>query len=117
MKRPVCRGIWVASTKVRIPDVCVFPRHVPIKQVFTRPRLITIEVLSPEDRQSRIDERLSNFRDFGLPVIWVVDQEPRTGCDLSDRNWVRKKQFEAANSPIYLSLAELFKKIEDDKAN
>lgn len=38
----------VASTKVRIPDVCVFSRDVPIEQVFTRPQLIAIEVLSPE---------------------------------------------------------------------
>jgi Uma2 family endonuclease len=44
----------VASTKVRIPDVCVFSRDVPIEQVFTRPQLIAIEVLSPEDRRSRI---------------------------------------------------------------
>jgi Uma2 family endonuclease len=44
----------VASTKVRIPDVCVFSRDVPIEQVFTKPQLIAIEVLSPEDRRSRI---------------------------------------------------------------
>ena len=107
----------VASTKVRIPDVCVFSRDVPIEQVFTRPQLIAIEVLSPEDRHSRIEARMSNFREFGVPNLWVVDPETRAGWDLSDGNWVRKERFEVANSPIYLSLPELFAKIDEDNAD
>ena len=107
----------VASTKVRIPDVCVFSRDVPIEQVFTRPQLIAIEVLSPEDRHSRIEERMSNFRSFGVPNLWVVDPETRSGWDLSDGNWVRKERFELTDSPIYLSLPELFAKIDEDNAD
>jgi len=107
----------VASTRVRIPDVCVFSRDVPIEQVFTRPQLIAIEVLSPEDRHSRIEARMSNFRSFGVPNLWVVDPETRSGWDLSDGNWVRKERFEVAGSPIYLSLPELFAKIDEDNAD
>jgi Uma2 family endonuclease len=107
----------VASTRVRIPDVCVFSRDVPIEQVFTRPQLIAIEVLSPEDRHSRIEARMSNFRSFGVPNLWVVDPETRSGWDLSDGNWVRKERFEVANSPIYLSLPELFIQIDKDNAD
>ena len=107
----------VASTKVRIPDVCVFSRDVPIEQVFTKPQLIAIEVLSPEDRRSRIEARMSNFREFGVPNLWVVDPETRSGWDLSDGTWVRKERFEVANSPIYLSLSELFAKIDEDNAD
>jgi Uma2 family endonuclease len=107
----------VASTRVRIPDVCVFSRDVPIEQVFTKPQLIAIEVLSPEDRHSRIEARMSNFRDFGVPNLWVVDPETHLGWDLSDGNWVRKERLEVANSPIYLSLTELFAKIDEDNAD
>ena len=107
----------VASTRVRIPDVCVFSRDVPIEQVFTRPQLIAIEVLSPEDRHSKIEARMSNFRSFGVPNLWVVDPETRSGWDLSDGNWVRKERLEVANSPIYLSLPELFAQIDQDNAD
>jgi Uma2 family endonuclease len=107
----------VASTRVRIPDVCVFSRDVPIEQVFTRPQLIAIEVLSPEDRHSRIEARMNNLRDFGVPNLWVVDPQTRSGWDLSDGNWVNKERFEVANSPIYLSLPELFAKIDEDNAD
>jgi Uma2 family endonuclease len=107
----------VGETKVRIPDVCVFSRDVPIEQVFTKPQLIAIEVLSPEDRHSRVESRLSNFRSFGVPNIWVVDPATRVGWDCSDGNWVRKERLEVANSPIYLSLPELFRQIDEDDAN
>jgi Uma2 family endonuclease len=90
---------------------------VPIEQVFTRPQLIAIEVLSPEDRHSRIEARMSNFRSFGVPNLWVVDPETRSGWDLSDGNWVRKERLEVASSPIYLSLPELFAKIDEDNAD
>jgi hypothetical protein len=71
----------------------------------------------PEDRLSRIDERLNNFGSFGVPNIWVVDPAKRSGWDCSDGNWLRKERLEVANSPIYLSLQELFAKIDEDNAD
>jgi Uma2 family endonuclease len=107
----------VGATRVRIPDVCVFSREAPIEQVFARPQLIAIEILSPQDRRSRIEARLNNLRDFGVPNLWVVDPQTRSGWDLSDRNWVGKERFEVAGSPIYLSLSELFAKIDEDNTD
>lgn len=107
----------VGATKVRIPDVCVFSRDGSPEQVFTRPQLIAIEVLSPEDRHSRIEARMSNLRDFGVPNLWVVDPQTRSGWDCSDGSWVRKERFEVAGTPIYLSLLELFAKIDEDNAD
>jgi len=96
---------------------CVFSREAPIEQVFARPQLIAIEVLSPEDRRSRIEARMNNLREFGVPNLWVVDPATRSGWDLSDGNWVNKERFEVAGSPIYLSLPELFAKIDEDNAD
>ena len=71
-------------------------------------------MLSPEGRHSRIDARLSNFRSFRVPNLWVVGPATRSGWDCSDGNWVRKERFEVADSPIYLSLPELFQEIDED---
>jgi hypothetical protein len=60
---------------------------------------------------------LNNLRDFGVPNLWVVDPQTRSGWDLSDRNWVGKERFEVAGSPIYLSLSELFAKIDEDNTD
>lgn len=107
----------VGATKVRLPDVSVFARSTPIEQVFTRPQLIAIEVLSPEDRRSRMDKKIQNYIAFGVPNIWVVDPQKRIGWDCSDGGWTPAERFAVANSPIYLALAELFAKIDEDLAD
>jgi len=87
-----------------------------VESVFTRPQLIAIEVLSPEDRHSRMDKKIRNYLDFGVRQVWVVDPATRTGWDCSDGNWVRKERFEIAGSPIYLSLPELFAELDEAEA-
>ena len=60
-------------TRYRIPDVCVVSDEAPFEQVMTRPPLLCIEILSSEDRWSRITERLEDYRSMGVPNLWVID--------------------------------------------
>jgi Uma2 family endonuclease len=110
----------LTPTRVRIPDVSVFSRDLPIEQVFTHPQLIAIEVLSPEDRHSKMQQRIDDYRAFGVPNIWVVDPKQRVGWDCSDGNWIRcerfQERFDVAGSPIYLSLDELFRELDLSEA-
>ena len=106
----------LAPSRVRIPDVSVFSRDLPVEQVFTRPQLIAIEVLSPEDRHSKMDKKIRNYLDFGVQHVWVVDPTTRTGWDCSDANWLRKERFEVTGSAIYLSLSELFAELDEAEA-
>jgi Uma2 family endonuclease len=106
----------LTPSRVRIPDVSVFPRELPVEPVFTRPQLIAIEVLSPQDRHSRMDKKIRNYLDFGVPHVWVIDPGSRVGWDCSDGNWVRKDRFEVAEIPIYLSLMELFAELDEAEA-
>src|SRR5206468_5197632 len=46
------------SDTVRVPDVSVWARSVPVEPVFSKPQLIVIGVLSPEDRQVRVQSRI-----------------------------------------------------------
>ncbi|HEY2858344.1 MAG TPA: Uma2 family endonuclease [Terracidiphilus sp.] len=104
------------SDTVRIPDVSVFPRGVPVEPVFSHPQLIVIEVLSPEDRQSRMQQKIEDYRRFQVPHIWIVDPARRIGWDCSDGNWMRKSRFEVGGSPIHLDLAELFRDLDEAEA-
>jgi Uma2 family endonuclease len=106
----------LGASRVRIPDVSVFLRDLPVEQVFTRPQLIAIEVLSPQDRHSKMDEKIRNYLDFGVQHIWVVDPATRKGWDCSNSNWVQKERFEVTGSPIYLSLTELFTELDEAEA-
>ena len=44
--------IRVSANRVRIPDVCVIES---LEEVVTRPPLLCVEVLSPDDRWSRVN--------------------------------------------------------------
>jgi Uma2 family endonuclease len=102
----------VAATRVRLPDVSVFTRDVPVEQVFTRPQLIAIEVLSPEDRRSKLDEKIADYMQFGVQNIWIIDPKKQLGWDCSMGDWVPAETFSVANTSIYLSLRELFDSID-----
>jgi Uma2 family endonuclease len=104
------------SGNIRIPDVSVWARDVPVEPVFGKPQLIAIEVLSPEDRHSRVQAKIEDYRQFGVPHIWIVDPVQRKGWDCSDGNWTLKTRFEVAESPAYLDLDELFRELDAAEA-
>jgi len=66
----------VSQTRFRIPDISVTCGK-PKGQILTEPPVLCIEILSPEDRLSRVNKRIQEFLDFGVPVVWLVDP---VGC-------------------------------------
>src|SRR5258708_2548243 len=68
--------IRVKPGRFRVPDVCVFLSD-PGEQVPSRPPFICIEILSPEDRMSRVGVRINDYLSMGVPYVWVLDPETR----------------------------------------
>jgi Uma2 family endonuclease len=83
-------------------------RDEPVEQVPTRAPLAVIEVLSPEDRVSRYQQRLDDYRRMGVPNIWIIDPESRRGYDCSAGSWIEQQSFALQNSPITVDLATIF---------
>jgi Uma2 family endonuclease len=67
----------LAPRRFRVPDICVVVGNEPDEQVFTTAPFLCIEILSPEDRASRIQEKLEDYLNFGVRYVWVID--PRRG--------------------------------------
>lgn len=105
----------LTPTRYRIPDVCVFRRGLPRESIFTQPQIVAIEVLSPEDKHSRMQERIEDFINFNVPNVWVIDPIRRIGWNCSDGNWMRQERFTVSGTPIHLSLEELFRRIDEDE--
>ena len=66
---------WRSSTtktRFRVPDVCV-TLHDPKTDVMWEAAFLVIEILSEEDRVSRVLERLKEFAAKGVPNIWLID--------------------------------------------
>ena len=80
-------GIWViaeqrlqaAPARFRVPDVCVVAGAEPGEQILTRPPVLCVEILSPEDRISRVQEKIDDYLRFGVRCVWVIDPKTRRG--------------------------------------
>ena len=62
-----------SERRYRIPDVAVLDAALPREPVATVPPVIAFEILSPEDRLSRLLVRLADFESMGVPAIYVID--------------------------------------------
>ncbi len=77
--------VQVSRTRYRVPDICVFVGEEPDEQIFTRPPFLVVEILSPEDRMSRMQEKIDDYFAFGVEYVWVVD--PKT-----QRAWIYRPE-------------------------
>jgi Uma2 family endonuclease len=67
---------------VRGPDVVLFAECIPLEHANPRhsrriPELV-VEVLSPTDSWTALLRRVKQYHQRGVPLVWVVDPEPRT---------------------------------------
>ena len=69
--------VQVSPTRFRVPDVCIVAGPKPKEQILQIPPLICIEILSPEDRLSRFQERVKDYLHFGVPCIFLLDPMTR----------------------------------------
>jgi Uma2 family endonuclease len=100
----------VSHTRVRIPDICLIRADAPREQVTVTPPLLCIEILSPEDRLSRITKRLDDFAAMGVPHLWIIDPYQRIGYIYTAPDNLRlvTDRLAIPESPIYLDLPTLF---------
>jgi Uma2 family endonuclease len=104
----------VSRTRFRIPDICVMLKEQRAEPVLTTAPFLCIEILSPEDRMSRVIERVREYLGFGVSHVWIVDPENRTayrytkseGREVNDR-------LITANPDILISLGELFAELDE----
>ena len=64
--------VKVSPTRVRIPDICLVAAD-DGDELTRKPPALWIEIVSPDDRWGRIQTRLADVIDFGVPMIWIID--------------------------------------------
>jgi Uma2 family endonuclease len=104
----------VSGTRFRVPDILVVRRGTLIARVLDQPPLIAIEILSPEDRLSRLHQRIMDYLTFGVEHIWVFDPEERvawraTGTGL---HVVADGELTVPGTPIRVVLSEVFAELD-----
>lgn len=100
--------IQVSPTRFRIPDVSVYEEE-PEEQIFTAPPLVVAEILSPEDRMSRMQRKVEDHRAMGCPNIWILDPWRRKAYRFDGASTVEvQDELATHDSGICILLSELF---------
>jgi Uma2 family endonuclease len=97
--------------RFRVPDICLVSLDEPVEQILTRPPLACIEILSPEDTLRRMQERVDDYRDFGITNIWILDPATQKGYDCTSSGFLDATEFTIQGTAIRLVLSELFARI------
>jgi Uma2 family endonuclease len=101
----------VSPTRVRLPDVVV-DRAYKWPAVLTQTPLIVIEVLSPYDSYSETQRLARDYQNMGVPNIWLIDPETRTGRVCEGAIWKETRRFEVEGLAIFLELDWLFGRLD-----
>jgi Uma2 family endonuclease len=99
----------VAPDRYRVPDICAYAAE-PDEQIFTEAPDLCIEILSPEDRLSRITKRAEDYLALGVPSVWVLDPWQKKAYIIERAGGFREVTGEIAayNRQVVLTLAEIF---------
>jgi len=92
--------IRIGPRRFRVPDLCIIPRDREIEQVPTKPPLVCIEILSPEDRWSRVERRIEDFLTMGVDAYGCLTRRnaryssaPRAAAGRSWRICSKRRRF------------------------
>jgi Uma2 family endonuclease len=94
----------------RVPDLMILAGGKPKEQIITRPPLVCIEVLSPEDRASRMIKKIPDYLVFGVRDVWVLDPRSKQAFShtSSGMHPVENGLLRTDNPLIEIPLSEIF---------
>ena len=110
--------VQVGPTRFRVADLCILPATWKRTPIVTEPPLLCIEVLSPEDRFSRIRTRCEDYFRMGLPEAWVFDPAERVVMVLRPDNSIstlREGWLRLDGTAVELDLAQLFRVLDQEE--
>ena len=76
-------GIILPNGNVRSPDVCFvrqekFPGGKSPESFGEIIPDLVVEVLSPNDRMRHVADKIGEFLEFGVPIVWLVNPKSKT---------------------------------------
>ncbi|MGA7350091.1 MAG: Uma2 family endonuclease, partial [Acidobacteriaceae bacterium] len=101
----------VATSRVRVPDLVIVQAGPQPPVIDTAPVLI-VEILSPDDTYSDLEERVADYRRMGVEAIWAIDPKTRSGRMCIGDDWKSARRLEVPGTPIFVELDALFSSLD-----
>jgi Uma2 family endonuclease len=106
--------VQIAATRFCIPDVTVTTRKIK-GRVLREPPFLCIEVLSPDDRASRIEAKIDDYLAFGVQHVWIIDPRLEKGWSYTREGKRESTDVLTTSDPhLALSLSEVFTALSED---
>lgn len=102
--------VQVEQTRFRVPDVTILLGRSD-EQILTKPPFLCIEILSREDRMSRMQERIDDYLAMGIPHVWLIDPSSRRAYSATAAQGlceVKSGILKTENPALEMPLAEIF---------
>jgi Uma2 family endonuclease len=102
--------VQVSPSRFRVPDICVYLGGEPQEQIFATPPFICIEILSPEDRWERSQQRIDDYIQFGVPNVWVFNPREKRAWAYTTQGSIEIKDgvLRTLRPSLNVPLAEIF---------
>lgn len=100
---------------VRVPDVLVMRDSDPVDEIVSVAPLLCIEILSPEDRMSEIQEKVDEYLDMGVESVWVIDPRRRKAFQTDVRSLQPVETLFVPITKIEIPLSEVFEELNELK--
>ncbi len=96
----------------RVPDVMVIRADARFLPLPVDAPLLCIEVLSPDDRASDLQEKIADYVAMGVGAIWIVDPRRRTMSTADGDGIHNVREFHLPGSEVRLRAQELFAELD-----
>jgi Uma2 family endonuclease len=98
--------VQVSKTKVRVPDVCLVP--ITDDEIEQHPPQLCVEIVSGDDRLSRLVKIASDYLAFGVPMIWLINPDHCEAFEVTQENPLPQQVEELGWNNVVIQLSEIF---------
>jgi len=107
--------VQIARTRFRIPDICVLSATDRADPVVHIAPMICIEVLSPDDTLSDMQERAEDYDAMGVGYIWIFDPVRHRVWRATSSGLQKESEHELSveGTSIHISLDEVFAELDE----
>lgn len=94
----------------RVPDICVVAGPEPSEEILTSPPFLCVEILSPEDRMSRVLNKVADYISFGVRYVWILNPQSKEAVVYMESGMQVMKDgvLRTENPVIEVPLSEIF---------
>lgn len=108
--------VQVSGERFRVPDVSLMRVGDPYEEIVRTPPLLSIEVLSRDDRMAEMEEKIDDYLKMGVRAVWVVNPQARSASVFTVEGSRRVTELTVEGTAIRVSLAEVFAELDAAEA-